>query len=227
MPFEIPVPLTPPARSVFVLASVLAAGLMLTVAGCSHVTPLGPYAVPAVPQPYHLRSPLVLRAVDMELPAQPGAGCPSGSVALSGGPGQCYRYTGAPVTVTSAAVSPVSSFQPPTPAGQQAVPAQYGFRITLPAADGAALAVVPTPPASAGGAPVATSAAGGSDFTITVAGRTWVPIGFSAQSSRHQLDVDLASRNQALQLQRTLAAAASKVPPAPAVTAPAAARHER
>lgn len=201
MPFQ-----TPP-RPVSVLAGVLATGLMLTVSSCSNVTPLGPYAVPAVPQPHQLRSPLVLRAVDMELPTQYG-GCPSGSVALSGGPGQCYHYIGAPVTVTSAAVSPVSSFQPPTPSGQQAVPTQYGFWITLPAADGSALAVVPTPPVSAGGAPVATSAAGGSDFIITVAGRTWVPIGFSTQASRHRLDVDLASRNQALQLQGTLAASA-------------------
>jgi hypothetical protein len=201
--------LAPPPRSLSVLASVLAVGLMLTVASCSRVTPLGPYAVPAVPRPHHLRSPLVLRAVDMEPPTQLGAGCPSGYVALSGGPGQCYRYISGPVTVTSAAVSPVSSFQPPTPAGQQPVPTQYGFWITLPAADGSALTVVPTPPAPAGGgAPVASTAVGGSDFTITVAGRTWVPIGFAAQSSTHQLDVDLASRNQALQLQHTLAAAA-------------------
>jgi len=192
-------------RPVSVLASLLAAGFLLSVASCSNVTPLGPYAAPAVPQPHQLRSPLVLRAVDMEMPT-PAGGCPSGSVALSGGPGQCYRYIGAPVTVTSAAVSPVSSFQPPTPSGQQAVPTQYGILITLPAADGSALAVVPTPPVPAGGAPVSTSAAGGSDFVITVAGRTWVPIGFGARSPTHQLDVDLASRNQALQLQSTLAA---------------------
>jgi hypothetical protein len=188
------------------LASVLATGLLLTVASCSHVMPLGPDAAAAVPPPHQLRSPLVLRPVSVEPPTQYG-GCPSGSVALSGGPGQCYRYTGAPVTVTSAGVSPVSSFQPPTPAGQPSVPAQYGFWITLPAADGPALAVVPAPPASAGGAPVATNAAFGTDFAITVAGRTWVPIGFSTRRSTRQLDVFLATREQALQLQGVLAQA--------------------
>jgi hypothetical protein len=202
---------------VFVVASVLAAGLMLAVAGCGQVTPLGPDPAAAVPRPHPLRSPLVLEAVSMELPTQAG-GCPSGSVALSGGPGQCYRYIGKPMTVTSAAVSPVTSFQPPTPSGQQPVPAQYGFWITLPAADGSALSVVPAPPVSAGNAPVASSApvapsaAGasavvGTDFAITVAGHTWVPVGFSTRTSTDQLDVYLASMNQAVQLQRALAAA--------------------
>ena len=56
------------------------------------------------------------------------------------GSGQCYRKTGTPVTITSAAVSPVSSFRPPPPPGQQqAVPVQYGFWITVPAADVPAL----------------------------------------------------------------------------------------
>ena len=47
-------------RSSSVLASVLAAaGIVLTVASCSHVTPLGP----TPPPPRHLGSPIVLRAV--------------------------------------------------------------------------------------------------------------------------------------------------------------------
>lgn len=190
-----------------VLAGELAAGLMLTVASCGHVTPLGPDAAAAVPQPQHLRSPLVLRAMSMEQPTQAG-GCPSGSVPLSGGPGQCYRYTGAPVTVTSAAVSAVTSFQPPTPQGQQPVPVQYGIWITVPAADVPAVtAIIPTAPDRLGAGPVATSVpvAGARVFAISVAGRTWVPIGFGTSSSTGQVEVMLASRDQALQLQRTLA----------------------
>ena len=45
MPFQLP------PRPASVLASVLAAGLMLTVAGCSHLTPLGPDARRAAAEP--------------------------------------------------------------------------------------------------------------------------------------------------------------------------------
>jgi hypothetical protein len=192
-------------RPVFVLASVLATGLMLTVASCSHVTPLGPDAAPAVPQPHHLRSPFVLQDVSLQTPTQAG-GCPSGSVASSGGPVQCYRDVGKPVTVTSAGVSPLTSFQPPTPSGQQAVPTQYGFWITLPAAAVPALTAIAAlaPPVPAGSGPVTSSAAGAVIFVISVAGRTWVPIGYSTQASTRQLEVMLATRDQAVQLQGTL-----------------------
>jgi hypothetical protein len=200
-------PFQPTPRPVAILASVLAAGLMLAVASCSHVTPLGPDPAATIPPTHALRSPLVLQAVSLQLSTQPG-GCPSGSFASPGQPGQpvqCYRYTGKPVTVTSAAVSPVTSFQPPTPQGQQAVPVQYGFSITLPAADVAAVtAVIPAGPGTQGGLPVATSAAGAGGFALSVAGRTWVPIGFSTPSPTRQFSVFLAARNQAVQLQRAL-----------------------
>ena len=198
--------MTEPRRPV--LASVLGAGLMLAVASCSHLTPLGPDPAATVPQPLHLRSPLVLRPMQMEQPTPAGA-CPSGSVALSGGPGQCYRDAGAPVTVTSAAVSPVTSFQP-APPGQQPVPTQYGFWITVPAADVPAVtAVIPAPPPTHGGGPVASSVPmdGAPVFGISVAGRTWIPVGFSTPSSTGQLEIMLSSRTQALQLQRALAPA--------------------
>ena len=120
------------------LASALAAGLVLAVASCTgHITPLGPDPAAALPQPHQLRSPLILQdMLTQGLVASPG-GCPAGWVTLSGG---CYRKTGMPVTITSAAVSPVFAFPPPTPPGQQAPPVQYGFSITVPAADVPALA---------------------------------------------------------------------------------------
>jgi hypothetical protein len=200
MPFQ-PSPRLPAAA-----ASVLAAGLMLTAASCSHLTPLGPDPAATMPQPHHLRSPLVLQDMRIQPPA-PLGGCLAGYVALPGGasPGACYRKTGTPVTITSAGVSPVSSFRPPP--GQQAVPIQYGFWITLPAADVPALAaVIPTPPGPPGPptARVVTSAA--AIPAVSVAGRTWVLIGFATRYTDRELEVFLSSRNQALQLQRMLAA---------------------
>jgi len=57
-------------------AGMLAAGLMLTVAGCGHLTPLGPDAAATAPPPSHLRSPLVLQAMRVQPPA-PAGGCPA------------------------------------------------------------------------------------------------------------------------------------------------------
>jgi len=202
MPFQ-PLP-RPPA----VAASVLAAGLMLTVGGCSHLTPLGPDAAATMPQPHHLRSPLTLQAMRMQQPA-PVGGCPAGDVTLPGGgnPSTCYRTTGTRVTITSAAVSLVSPLQPPPPPGQQAVPVQYVFWITLPAADAPALTAVTTTvtgPQPSQGPPIASAAT--TALTISVAGHTWVLVGFATRFAGREFEVALPSRNQALQLQRTLAA---------------------
>jgi hypothetical protein len=201
-------PFQPPPRLPAAAASVLAAGLMLTAASCSHLTPLGPGPAAAMPQPHHLRSPLVLQDMRV-LPPAPVGGCLAGYVALPGGasPGACYRRTGTPVTITSAGVSSVSSFRPSPPPGQQAVPIQYGFWITLPAADAPALAaVIPTAPGPPGPptARVVTSAA--AIPAVSLAGRTWVLIGFTTRFADRELEVFLPSRSQALQLQRMLAA---------------------
>ena len=204
MPFQLQ-PRLPAAA-----ASLLAAGLMLTAASCGHLTPLGPDPAATLPQPHHLRSPFVLQVMRVPSPALVGS-CPAGYVTLPGGgsPGMCYRATGTQVTITSAAVSPVSSFQPPPPPGQQAVPVQYVFLITVPAADAPALAAVITAitgpqPSSSQGPPTASVAT--SALIISVAGRSWVLVGFGMQFAGRQLEVALPSRNQALQLQRLLAA---------------------
>src|SRR5689334_1407890 len=102
-----------------VLASALAAaGLMLAVASCSHLAPLGPDTAAALPQPHHLRSPFVLEAMRVQ-PPTPAGGCPAGYAALPGANpvavpagrphrvhldsalavSQCYRKTGTPVTI--------------------------------------------------------------------------------------------------------------------------------
>ena len=178
-----PIQLRPCVSSV--LTSVLAAGLMLTVASCSHITPIGPGAT--MPQPRHLRSPFVLEAMRVQ-PSSPAGGCPAASVALSGGPGQCYRELGTPVTITSAAVSP---HLPAPPPGQKTP--RYGFIITVPAADQAALTAVTMTAANAHGY-----------LSISVGGRTWLlPMVLQPSTSPH-FEVTFPSRNQVLQLQRLL-----------------------
>ena len=204
MPFRLP------PRLSSILVSVLAAGVMLTVASCSHLTPLGPDPAATMPQPHHLRSPLILQDMLTQGLVPPPGGCPAGWVTLSGGAGACYRKTGTPVTITSAAVSPVFPFRPPTPQGQQAPPVQYGFSITVPAADVPALAaVLPTAPGPPGspGPPTASAVTSATPTpTISVAGRTWILLGYGTRFADREFDVTLPSRNQALQLQRILAA---------------------
>jgi hypothetical protein len=204
-------PFQPPPRLPAAVASVLAAaGIVLAVASCTgHITPLGPDQAATMPQPHHLRSPLILQDVRIQLPTLVGGSCPNGWVTLSGGPGpgQCYRKTGTPVTITSAAVSAVLPFRPPPPPGQQAVPVQYGFWITLPAPDAPALTAVIPMASGPPGPPTARVVTSATAIpAISVAGRTWLLQGFATRFADRELEVTLPSRNQALQLQRMLAA---------------------
>ena len=208
-----PLPFRPLLPRPAVLAGVLAAGLMLTVAGCGGgVTPLGP----APPPPRHLGSPIVLQAMRGQ-PATAAGGCPAGSVTwaasagegfsykpVSASPGPpsppkattvpavvCYRAIGRPVTITSAAVFPVFVFRPPPPPGGGAVPTQYGVRIALPAAGAAALTAVTTAAFDAQGY-----------LDISVSGKTWlVP---QVTQPFTNFEIFLPSRNQARRLRGLL-----------------------
>ena len=79
-------------RRASVLASLLGAGLMLTVAGCG-LTPLGPDAAATAP-PSPLRSPIVLQAMSVQPPA-PAGGCPARFTMISvpGNPGRSEEHT--------------------------------------------------------------------------------------------------------------------------------------
>ena len=179
----------PSPRRAPVLASVLATGLMLTAASCSHLTPLGP----APPQPHHLRSPIVLQAMSVQNPT-PAGGCPAGFTKLSApgqGPG-CYRPLGAPVTITSAAVAPGPTVGPASPS--DAPPSGYGLLIALPAAERAELTAVSSQAYDSRGA-----------LGISVAGRTWALPTVMAPFTHGQFEILLPSRNEMLQLQRILA----------------------
>ena len=183
-------PFQHPPRPPSVLASVLAAaGIALAVASCSNITPLGPsgpssVAPPAVPPP-PLRSPFILEAVRIQASASAG-GCPSGSVALSGGPGQCYRQLGRPVTITSAYVGSVVTGTSHIP------PGQYGFWVTLPAADLPALHALTTAAYDTQGF-----------LDISVAGQTWL-LPRVRQPFTGPLEMVLPTKDQVLLLHRLL-----------------------
>ena len=177
-------------RSSSVLASVLAAaGIVLTMASCSHLTPLGP---DAPPQPRHLGSPIVPEAMRVQAPTATGR-CPAGFTTLSGpvpDPSLCYRPLGAPVTITSAAVAaPVVSPASPPP-GQ---PASYGITVAVPAADVAAVTAVITQAYDSRGA-----------IDISVAGKTWAAPEVTKPFPGRQFQIVLPSMTQFLQLQRIL-----------------------
>jgi len=179
MPFK-------PPRLSSVLPSVLAAGLMLTVASCaSHALPLGP-----APQLTRLGSPIVLQAMRFKPPSSTGS-CPAGFTMLSVpgmGTGACYSKLGTPVTFTSATITPA----PVTgPAGKPAAGA--GLLFTVPAADVAALTTVTTRAADARGA-----------VDISVDGKIWALPLAMAPLTHGQFEIVLPTQNQALQLQHIL-----------------------
>lgn len=190
MPFQ-----RPPSPGPIV-ACLLAAGIVLTGAGCGRITPLGPDAGlhsatphpvagpgPVLHPPQHLRSPFVLQAARI-VPAMRAGGCPAGSTALSRIPGACYRKLGTPVTVTSASVSAVTPFPP---AGQ------YGFLIALPAADLPAQKAITT-----------TAADAHAGLEISAAGDTWL-FPLVQRPFTGPLQITLPHRNQVLLLHRLLA----------------------
>jgi hypothetical protein len=180
-----------PRRSSF-LASVMAAGLMLVLGGCSHIAPIGPDSTPTMPPQRHLGSPIILQAMRSR-PATVLGKCPVGYLALSapGYAGTCYRNVGTPATINSAAVSSVSAYRPPP--GQPKGPSSYGFMVAVPAADvGAVTAVIKKAYDSRGA------------VGISVAGKLWEVPSVRSPFSGQQLQVSLFSRKQALQLYRLL-----------------------
>lgn len=213
-------PLRSPTRPLSVVMSVLAtAGLILAVAGCSgHIIPLNANPEPpSMPPPRHLGSPIVVQVMRSQAPTATGA-CPDGWVAVvlpaGGGPrpgpvvavpvgasappapppptaaSTCYRPVGAPITITSAAVSAVYTSRPPQ--GQQG-PDIYGFTVAVPAADVAAVTADITQAYNSGDA-----------LGISVAGKLWQAPQVQQPFLGQQLQISLLSKNQALQLYRQL-----------------------
>jgi hypothetical protein len=77
-------PFQRPLRPLSVLASALAAGLVLAVAGCSHITPLGPDPAPvSLPPARDLGSPIIMQIMRSQPPTPTGK-CPASSIDLFG-----------------------------------------------------------------------------------------------------------------------------------------------
>lgn len=214
MPFQ-----RPPHPLTALASGLAAAGVILTVAGCSHITPLGLDPAPvSLPPPRDLGSPIIVQVMRSQLPT-PAGRCPAGAVALfgsepnvlrvaaassrpvpvgagstptAGGPGgpgvACYRPAGTPVTITSAAVSSVTTYP------HQPGPAAYGFVVAFPTADAAALTAL-----------IQQAYDSGDALGMSVAGKLW-----QAPQVRHRFialraeQINLLSRTQAVQLYRLL-----------------------
>jgi hypothetical protein len=166
------------------------AGLMLTVAGCSQVLPLGP-------APSQLASPIALQPV-LGQAALPSGRCPAGSVTLTGPAtvipgtpsGQCYRRLGQPATFTTAAVTVRQ--QPP---GPQRQPAGYAVFVTLLPADTATLTAITA------------KVAGTKELMgIIVGGQAWAALATSVPITGGQFSIPAPSKAMALQFQHILQA---------------------
>jgi hypothetical protein len=216
MPFQRPPRLLP------VLASALAtAGLVLTAAGCSHLTPLGPDPAPVnLPPARHLGSPIIVQVLRSQPPTATGQ-CPAGSVDLFGlqpnvaraavvhsRPVQGSTATPAPIATPTTPPVGVACYRPVgtpvtitsgavssvTAYRNQPGPAAYGFVVAFPSADVPALTAVVRQAQDAGDA-----------TSISVAGKLW-----QAPQPRHEIiavravQITLLSRNQAVQLHRLL-----------------------
>jgi hypothetical protein len=212
-------------QAFFVLTALAAASLVLALAGCSHVTPLGPDPAPvSLPPARGLASPIIVQVMRSQ-PPTPAGQCPAGSVALFGsdpnvpravvatsGPVQagtgstappsptpaappaptagvaCYRPVGTPVTITSAAVSSVTTKR------NQPGPAWYIFVVAFPSADVAALTAL-----------IRKAYDSGDALGLSVAGKLWqAPQPRSKVVALRAEQINLLSRNQAFQLYRLL-----------------------
>ena len=184
-------------RCFSILASGLAAtALGLTVAGCSHVVPLGPDTAPTMPQPRPLGSPIIMQVVVGKPSSQSAGPCPAGYAALSdratGDTGLCYSKLGSPVTFTSAGVS-MGHLSNSARQSDGSTGAEATLMINLPAADRAALTAITTKAYRAKGY-----------VDISVAGQTWALPEAMAPLTQGQFAISLTSKNEALQLQRLL-----------------------
>jgi hypothetical protein len=217
----------PPCPRSVLAGALAAAGLVLAVAGCSNVTPLGPDPAPAsLPPARDLGSPIIVQVMRSQ-PPTPNGECPAGSVALFGlepnvplvavasprivqpGTGStatpaptatptaplpspvgvaCYLPVGRPVTITSAAVSSVTTYR------HQQGPASYGFVVAFPTTDVPALTAL-----------IRQAYASGDALGMSVAGKLWqAPQPLRKIIALRAEQIDLLTRTQAFQLYRVL-----------------------
>ena len=208
----------------FLASALAAAGLVLAVAGCSHITPLGQNRPPVkLPPTRNLGSPIMMQIMRGQ-PPTPAGRCPANSVALFGLDPDAARagiarfspaqpVPGSPATPTP---GPMPATPPPgvacyLPVGKpvtityaavssvttnryQPGPAWYEFVVAFPTADVAALTSL-----------IRQAYDSGDALGMSVAGKLW-----QAPQPRHKAaalraeQVNLLSRSQAFQLYRLL-----------------------
>ena len=174
----------PPARD-------LASPITMQVMRSQPVTPAG--QCPAGSVALFGSEPGVLRAVSVAVPVQGNTATPAplATPATPPAPGTgvaCYLPVGTPVTVTSAAVSAVTSYP------QQTGPAAYGFVVAFPAVEVAALTAV-----------IRQAYDSGDALGMSVAGKLWqAPQTRRSFTALRAEQINLLSREQALQLYRLL-----------------------
>lgn len=225
-------PIQHPPRPSSVLASLLAAaGIVLAVASCSQITPLGPGAI-QLPPPRHLGSPIIVQVMGVQPPSATG-GCPAGWVAdsLPVGGGPHSATTAVPVgppqpVTTGVSVGPAgasASPAPPPPAGGITCYRPLGTPVTISSAAVSSVLTYTPPPGQATGPDlygfiVAVPSADVAAVTavirraydtrsavgISVAGKLWeAPMALEPFPGQ-RLQITFLSRNQALQLHHVL-----------------------
>jgi hypothetical protein len=216
----------PVQRPLPVLASALAAaGIVLTVASCSHITPLGPGPAPvAMPPSRHLGSPIIVQVMRVQ-PSNSTGGCPAGWVAAASPAGGGPRHAIAravPVDVKGASASPT----PPPPSAAPAPAPCYrpaGTPVTITSAAVSSVLTYRPPPGQAKGpdlygfivavpgadvaavtAVIRQAYASGGAVGISVAGKLWQAPQIRQPFPGQRLQITLLSKNQARQLYRIL-----------------------
>jgi hypothetical protein len=101
----------------------------------------------------------------------------------------CYRPAGTPLTITAAALSPVSTYRPAPPPGQPAQPVSYGFTVGVPAGLVAAVTALIKQAYVSQGA-----------LGVSVDGKLWQAPQVAQPFSGQQFQINLLSRDQAVRL---------------------------
>jgi hypothetical protein len=207
-----------------VLASALtAAGLILAIAGCSNITPLGPGPAPvSLPPARDLGSPIIMQIMRSQ-PPTPAGRCRAGSIALFGSEPNVPRVAVAsrrPVQVGAGSTATPTSATPPVPSAgvacyrpagtpvtitsaavssvitnrNQPGPAWHVFVVAFPAVDSAALTAL-----------IRQAYDSGDAVGMSVAGKLWqAPQPRRKFTALRAEQINLLSRNQAVQLYRLL-----------------------
>jgi hypothetical protein len=219
-------PFQRPPRPASVLASVLAAaGLVLAVAGCSNITPLGPDPAPVnLPPVRNLGSPISMQIMRSQFPTPTGQ-CPAGSVALFGSQPNVPRAVAGPVhrQLQGSPATPAPTPTPATPPAPLAGVACYlpvGRPVTITYAAVSSVTAdrnqpgpawyvfvvaFPTADVPALTALIRQAYDSGDALGMSVAGKLW-----QTAQPRHKFNalraeqINLLSRNQAVQLYRLL-----------------------